>query len=154
MKPVKFDLFNFADAPSLPEGAQNIIYTIYSDYVNRSWNLNKRFSYRLFKECLISFLTENKVRKLYLLLASEKQIKNQTKPRSISSRLKLVLAAILLGENAYRYKRCNEIVRKVSMNYSHVHLVEAGDYVLSPDEQIDPRHFERIVIKRICETLI
>lgn len=154
MKPACFASLNIAESNDGFENIKNIIYTIYSDYINSSWSNVGGFNYKRFANRLQDFAEAHKNQKVYLLLASQKyESELKEKQRSFIKKFKLLMSALLHGKSGNRYKRCNMIVRKMAAIYSNVTVIETGDYVFEESEQIDYRHFERIVFKRICERL-
>ncbi len=147
MKPVIFDNFKLSNAEPLKTNTEHLVYTIYSDYINKGWRQKRRGFYRQFRAHLQAFLDANDSRQIYLILASERPISRAT---SIGTRLKHLEAKLLKGRSLARYKKCNAIIRELAAEQSNVHLVAPDDYIHKDSEQMDARHFDRVVIKRLC----
>lgn len=153
MRPARFDLSVLpVYGKNIPK-VESIIYTAYSDYVNRPWRISGGFSYKHFKENLAEFLKKHAQRKVYLLLASERSSRSPGWWAYLNLRrmLSRVRWSILDGQNRGRYRRCNRLVRQLAGDYSNVSVIETGSYVHERSEQHNPTHFDRIVIKRICD---
>jgi len=99
------------------------------------------------------FLKNHLDRKLYLLLASEKEGRSPQAQASCGffRKLSTLRSALVGGSSNSRNLRCNAIVREMAKDYDNVTLVETGDFVFQESEQHNQRHFDRIVIRRICE---
>jgi FkbH-like protein len=156
MRPVRFELSVLTGSDVIPK-TDRIIYTVYSDYINMQWSGNGGFSYERFQGNLAEFLRKHQDRKVYLLLASEKECVPPQRMRSVGIaarlklRLKLLRSSVMNGESNARYRRCNRLVRETAKKYSNVTLVETGDFVCAKEEQHNATHFDRIVVKRICD---
>jgi FkbH-like protein len=153
MRPARFDLNILAMGDKILPMTECVIYTVYSDYINAPWSENGGFSYRRFQDNLAEFLRRHQDRKLYLLLASEKEFVTRRRNRSVNIAvgLKNLRSSVMYGESNRRFRRCNCLVREAATKYSNVTLIETGDFVSAMGEQHDPTHFDRIVIKRICD---
>lgn len=90
---------------------------------------------------------------MYLLLAPENEFVSTHGKRSVGvvAKLKLLQSRVMYGKSNARYRRCNRLVRETAKEYSNVTLIETGDFVCAEGEQHDARHFDRIVVKRICD---
>lgn len=147
LQPTYFENYRLSEAQPLATPADTVIYTIYSHYINKRWP-NKRFRYALFRQRLAQMIQANQDKTIYFLLSSEAY--PVPLPARLRDKLKCFEAALLRGRSARRYKRCNQMVRDMAQHHAHVHALEMGGFVTSPDEQIDARHFHRIVIQRLC----
>jgi FkbH-like protein len=150
MQPARFDNFDI-NAPCAVEQADSIIYTVYSEYVNYNWRRIGGLSYSKFKSNFEKFVSLNSDKQMYVLLSSEKYPEEEIK--GFKNKIKQFAKFIVFGKDFSRYLRCNEIVRVAAKNYNNVRIVEMGDFIMETVEQINPRHFERIVIKRFCESI-
>ena len=153
MRPSRLDLSVVPEYGKTIHNTNYIVYTIYSDYVNAVWKEKGGFSYKKFSNNLAKFLENNREKKIYLLLASEKKLASSLRQRSfiyIIKKLKRLRAAIQ-GKNSSRFKRCNTIVREMAKNFNNVSIIETGEFVCAEREQHDSTHFDRMVIKRICD---
>jgi FkbH-like protein len=150
----RFDNFTLAEGAEPILGVETLIYTIYSDYPDLNWKESGGFSYSRFGRVGRQFLEQNAHLAIYLILASEKPWWKPSAVQKSWPRLRNVARRLLRwrkGRGMGRVTRCNRIVRKLAVGRPNVVLVEVGDFVLSAQDQMDPRHFERIVIKRLCE---
>jgi FkbH-like protein len=153
MRPAQFELSVLTTFGKALPKTDCVIYTVYSDYVNRPWAGNGGFSYKRFQGNLAEFLTKHQDRNVYLLLASEKELPNRKRSVGIAARLKLLRWSVMYGHSDARYRRCNRLVREVAKKYSNVTLIETGDFVCAEGEQYNAMHFDRIVVKRICDRI-
>ena len=154
MRPVQFEQSVLAQYGRVLTATRYLIYTVYSDYINPPWaNTGVRFSYQRFSRHLSKFLSDHSDRRIYLLLASDNTI---PQPRRkgigrVAQLFWLAREATANGKHRVRYKKCNRLVKALAQNYDNVTLVPMGGFVERDDEQIDPRHFSRLVIKRVCD---
>ena len=155
LKPVHFDDFHLFQKNKKINDVKNVIYTIYTDYINLYWNKKNRFTYNKFRTDLKELFVLNKNVKIYLILASERFSKSQTfnKKRNPLRKIYSFLLNSISGNNIIRIKRCNAIVRKISKNFNNVLIFEPDNYIMDPTEIIDHRHFKGFVFKRFCETI-
>lgn len=153
MRPARFELSAITTRGKVLPKTDCVIYTVYSDYVNMPWSGNGGFSYGRFQGNLAEFLRKHQDRKVYLLLAPENEFVSTHGKRSVGvvAKLKLLQSRVMYGKSNARYRRCNRLVRETAKEYSNVTLIETGDFVCAEGEQHDARHFDRIVVKRICD---
>ena len=127
---------------------ENVVYTVYSDYITKGWSKYKLFSYKKFENHLQTFLEQNADKQVFLLMASEKY--GDEKPESFKEHLKAIESALLHGRSPKRNAKCNAIVRSKAVAHANVHAIAMDDFVTSETEVINARHFHRNVIKRAC----
>jgi FkbH-like protein len=151
IKPARHDVFHLSFSESKISDVDAIIYAVYADYSNDAWE-KPAFSYRQFRERLRAFLDANRDCSIVLLLASEHPFPHR-KRTNVYLRLRGWLSDLYRGKTGHRLLKCNQIVRTISSGLSHVKCMESGAFVVGPGEQVDRRHFDRIVIQRICEAL-
>jgi hypothetical protein len=46
---------------------------------------------------------------------------------------------------------CNKIVIKTVIGYNNVNIIKSCEFVSNPNEQMDNRHFNRMVFRRIAK---
>jgi hypothetical protein len=149
LKPAQFENFALA-AGSAVESARVLVYAVYQDYVDAQWEASGGFTPSRFRTCLEDFLTAEGDRQVFLLLASEKTYRSSPSLQAVPGMARRVRAR-LRGAHDGRIRLCNSIVRDVSGRFPNVTLIEMGNFVRARNEQRDPRHFERIVIRRVAE---
>lgn len=153
MRPARFDPSVLAIYGKVLPTTDSIIYTIYSDYINTQWAKSGGFSYDRFARHLTEFLRKHAERHTYLILASERKSHSpKVRPQiTLRHRLGVATRSLLGGQNRSRIMRCNRLVRELAAGHSNVTIIEIGDFIRSADEQHNGRHFDRIVMKRICD---
>ena len=151
LRPARHDLFHLADPRRAIAGVDTIIYALYGDYGSDAWEA-ERFSYARFRRYLQAFLDANAQRRIVLLLASEKPFPPAHRP-NVYARTRGWLSDLYRGKTRRRMLRCNAIVRDVCRSRPAVATVDAGRFVATAAEQIDPRHFARSVVQRLCAAL-
>ncbi|MDX1451822.1 MAG: HAD-IIIC family phosphatase [Oleiphilaceae bacterium] len=147
MRPACFLNFHLAQPALEASNFDHLIYALYSDYITKGWSRYKLFSYRRFRQQLEALARETRDKRVTLLLASEKF---SMPPKAFG---KKVEDAVLHGKSLQRMRRCNAIARVIAAQHAHISTVDMGEFVLKPEEQIDPRHFERVVFQRMAQTL-
>jgi FkbH-like protein len=151
MRPVRFDLSVLPTGKTV-QSVDNIIYSVYSDYVDAPWEPSGGFSYDKFRKNFAQFLKNHQEKNIYLLLASEKQMSYlRHHSSSIIQKLKRFRTAVTEGKTNHRFLNCNKIVRETARGCGNVSLIETGEFVHQDTEEHNPTHFDRIVINRICE---
>lgn len=146
-RPARFLNFHLSQPTLAADNFDHLIYALYSDYITKGWSRRKIFSYRRFADNLGKLIASYPEKRLTLLLGSERY---PMPPKAWGKKLE---DALLHGRSLRRVKRCNAIARRLAQQHEQVEVVEMGDYVLSAEEQIDPRHFERVVIQRMAQSL-
>ncbi len=151
LRPARHDLYHLEDSGRTIDGVDTIVYAVYGDYGSDAWE-HLAFSYPRFRSHLAAFLDANAHGRVVLMLASERPIPHGKRADAIA-KVRGGLSDVYRGKTRRRMIRCNAIVRELCAGRPDVCLMNSGDYVLDPREQIDPRHFERIVIQRMCEAI-
>ena len=149
--PARHDLFHLAGWEHPIAGVDTILYAVYGDYGSDAWK-TERFSYGKFRHCLERFLQAHSQHHVVLLLASERAFPHGHR-NGVYERARGWLSDLYRGKTRRRMLKCNQIVKDAARARPGVSLVDPGGFVSKADEQIDPRHFARIVIQRICEAL-
>ncbi len=151
LRPARYDLFHL-EAPQVPlESADVCVYAVYGDYGNDAWPVSP-FSYDRFRNHLSLFLEVNRQMRIVLILASEKRLPHGRR-NGWHARCRGWLSDMRWGKTHQRMMRCNALVRSLCQHRSGVTLMDPAAFIREPAEQIDPRHFERVVIQRLCEAL-
>ena len=151
IKPARHDLFHLCFSELKINNVASIVYTVYGDYGNDAWETS-RFTYRKFRKCLTGFLDVNRDCGIVLILASGHKFPHRQR-MTFYRRIRGWLSDLYRGKTRQRLLKCNRIAREVCAGRPHVKLIESGDFIFAPNEQIDQRHFDRIVIRRICAAL-
>ncbi len=147
LKPARFLNYHLSQSTLEAQNFDHVIYSLYSDYITKGWSRHKWFSYRKFRQQLENFVARNRDKRITLLLASEKY------PMPTKAWPKRLEDALLHGRSLTRVKRCNAIARQLAQAHPQVNTVEMGDFVRDKTEQVDPRHFERVVFQRMAQQL-
>lgn len=166
LAPVRFDtlrLFKFTEI----RGVDYIIFTVYSDYINRKWSKKWNhpwliFSYTKFRVQLNRFLERHREIRIYLVTSSERflprglEVVEEKSTVLILKKVKRFLKRRVkefTHGSRRRYSKCNRIVRSVANEFENVSVVDVDEFIESSDEMIDERHFKRAVIKRMSQSL-
>ncbi len=147
LRPARFLNFHLSQEELDADNFDHLIYALYSDYITKGWSTRKLFSYRRFARQLEALIARYATKRITLLLGSEKF---PMPPKALGKRLE---DALLHGKSLRRVKRCNAIARELAARYAHVSVVEMGDHVHTASDQTDPRHFERVVMQRMAQSL-
>jgi FkbH-like protein len=153
LQPCSFENFSLSSDSRVPD-VPVIIYTVYQDYVNAQWRGQGGFSRRCFQNALERFFAKHARSRIFVVLAAEGRGRDVRAGGAF--RLRSVArsaAAIWRGTTRRRIVSCNKIVRRTASLYPHVDLLEADEFIHSAAEQIDSRHFHRVVIERIAEAV-
>ena len=159
LKPARFDNYSLVEGGRI-ESVEAIVFAVYAEYPEGRWRDAGGFTPVRFADYLRRFLEQHRDRRVFLLAASEKYGGRRRGDRPGGKVATLLRPAVALyrltGLRQVRFSHirlCNALVRECAAGYPNVTVVEAGDHVRDRDEQIDPRHFDRVVIRRLAETI-
>lgn len=148
-RPVRFDDAGILSG-NVVKDVDQLIYTVYTEYVDVYWAEQGGFSLQKFGAALEKFIRDHKGIEIYLILASENR-KAMLRNATHLSRIKIILKTAYNGDSHHRMKACNRVVKEVAKKYPGVHIVQVDSFIRDYSEQLNYRHFSRVVFERIAQ---